>query len=412
MRGREDPLAGSGRPVPSAGPDGYRLPARGSALRKGRRTGPGDGRAGRLPGGLEGNGPRMGTPGATARVDERSGDRWRSGLTARNAALVVAILGIQLGFIASYLGAFHNPSPHRVPLAVVAPAGTPQEQARQAVDRLNAIPGAPLSAHLVRDEEAARDELARRRIYGAFLPTVQGPDRLFVDSAASASVSQVLIEVFGKVERAERHQLTVVDVIPAGAGDARGLSAFYLAVGWMLGGYLVATGLSISRSARPPHPPAAVVRLGAVALYAVASGILGAVVTISILGVFSGHLLALAALGALLVFATGAFAMALQAWAGVVGVGLTVVLLVVLGNPSAGGAYAWPLLPPFWRAIGPWLPPGAGTTLVRGVIYFHGRGMAGPALVLAGYAVAGTLATLAAAAMADRRQRNHPSTIQ
>ena len=51
-------------------------------------------------------------------------------------------------------------------------------------------------------------------------------------------------------ESVEGHQLRVVDVIPAGTGDARGLSAFYLTVGWMLGGYLVATGLSISRSAR------------------------------------------------------------------------------------------------------------------------------------------------------------------
>lgn len=354
----------------------------------------------------------MGTPGAPSQVDERSGARWRSGLTARNTLLVVAILGIQLGFIASYLGAFHNPKPHRVPLAVVAPAGTPPAQAGQAVDRLNSIPGAPLAAHLVPDEAAARDELADRKIYGAYLPSAQGPDRLFVDSAASASVSQALSEVFSQVERAAGHQLTVVDVIPAGPGDARGLSAFYLTVGWMLGGYLVATGMSISRSARPAHPPAAIVRLGAVALYAIVSGVLGAVVTISILGVFSGHLLPLAALGALLVFATGAFAMALQAWAGVIGVGLTVVVLVVLGNPSAGGAYAWPLLPPFWRAIGPWLPPGAGTTLVRGIIYFHGEGLVGPAVLLGGYAVAGMVATLAAAALADRRRRNDPSTIQ
>jgi hypothetical protein len=354
----------------------------------------------------------MGTPGAPARVDERSGARWRSGLNTRNTLLVVAILGIQLGFIASYLGAFHNPKPHRVPLAVVAPAGTPPQVAQQAVDKLNATPGQPLDAHLVPDEEQARDELARRKVYGAFLASAQDRDRLFVDSAASASVSQALSDVFSQIERTDHHQLTVVDIIPAGTGDARGLSAFYLAVGWMLGGYLVATGLSISRSARPAHPPAAVVRLAAVALYAVVSGILGALVTVRILGAFSGHLVALSALGALLVFASGAFAMALQAWTGVIGVGLTVVILVVLGNPSAGGAYAWPLLPPFWRAIGPWLPPGAGTTAARGIIYFQNQGVAEPALVLAGYAVAGTLATFAAAALADRRRRKEPSTTQ
>src|SRR5690349_367016 len=97
-----------------------------------------------LPTELAGNRPRMRTPGAPAQVDERSGARWRSGLNARNTLLVVAILGIQIGFIASYLGAFHNPKPHRVPLAVVAPAGTPAPVARQTVDKLNATPGQSL----------------------------------------------------------------------------------------------------------------------------------------------------------------------------------------------------------------------------------------------------------------------------
>ena len=61
----------------------------------------------------------------------------------------------------------------------------------------------------------------------------------------------------------------------------------------------------------------------------------------------------------------------------------------MLGNPSAGGAYPGPLLPPFWRAIGPWLPPGAGTSAVRGLVYFDGAGTTSPLLVLAAYAVVG-----------------------
>jgi hypothetical protein len=252
-------------------------------------------------------------------------------------------------------------------------------------------------------------------VYGAYLPAVGGPDRLFVDSAASASVSQALTQVFDQIDAAEHRALKVEDIIPAGKGDARGLSAFYLSVGWMLGGYLVATGLSVSRSHRPPHPPAAALRLTALAAYSVVSGIAGALITVMILGALHGHLVGLCLLGALLVFASGAFAMGLQAWTGMVGVGLTVLILVVIGNPSAGGAYAAPLLPPFWRAVGPWLPPGAGTTAVRGIVYFHGAGNTLPVLVLAAYAVGGSVATLAAGILADRRQRRpaaagNPST--
>jgi hypothetical protein len=114
-----------------------------------------------------------------------------------------------------------------------------------------------------------------------------------------------------------------------------------------------------------------------------------------VLGVFDGHLLALPALGALLVFAVGAFTMALQVWTGLVGIGLAILLFVVLGNPSAGGAYPAPLLPPFWAGIGPSLPPGAGTSAVRGIVYFGGAGVVQAVLVLGGYAVVGLLATLA-----------------
>jgi hypothetical protein len=45
---------------------------------------------------------------------------------------------------------------------------------------------------------------------------------------------------------------------------------------------------------------------------------------------------------------------------GIVGIGVAIVLFVVLGNPSAGGAYQLPLLPGFWRTIGDTLPNGAG----------------------------------------------------
>jgi hypothetical protein len=70
---------------------------------------------------------------------------------------------------------------------------------------------------------------------------------------------------------------------------------------------------------------------------------------------------------------------------------------VVLGNPSAGGAYPYPLLPPFWRAIGPWLPPGAGTSALRGIVYFGDAGVVGPVVVLASYALLGAVVTLVAA---------------
>lgn len=81
--------------------------------------------------------------------------------------------------------------------------------------------------------------------------------------------------------------------------------------------------------------------------------------------------------------------MAFQVLVGVLGVGVTVVLFVVLGNPSAGGAYPPALLPPFWRAISGAIPNGAGVQAVRKIVYFGGYAVGGNLLIIAIYAVTG-----------------------
>ena len=66
---------------------------------------------------------------------------------------------------------------------------------------------------------------------------------------------------------------------------------------------------------------------------------------------------------------------ALQTLFGVIGIRLTLLIFVILGNPSAGGAYQPALLPPFWQALSGALPNGAATDALRRIVYFgsHGR---------------------------------------
>ena len=317
------------------------------------------------------------------------------GVTRRAAVLVVGVLLLQLGFVLSYVGAFHAPTPRGVPLAVVAPAGAPAGTAESLADQLAGLPGDPLQVQVADTEDDARRLLADREVDGALLLGTGTQDTLLVAGAEGGAVSSALTEVLTQVEAGQQRTLTTDDVVPAADGDARGLSAFYLAVGWVVGGYLVASIIGVSAGSRPLTRARGAVRLGSLAVYAVVSGIGGALITGPVLGVFDGHLLALSAFGALVVFAVGAFTMALQVWTGLVGIGLAILLFVVLGNPSAGGAYPAPLLPPFWAAIGPWLPPGAGTDAVRGIVYFGGAGVGSACLVLGAYAVVGLLATLA-----------------
>ncbi|HEV7212670.1 MAG TPA: DUF3533 domain-containing protein [Blastococcus sp.] len=319
------------------------------------------------------------------------------GVTRRAAALVIGVLLLQFGFVLSYVGAFHAPAPRDVPLAVVAPAGAPAGTAASVAHRLGALDRHPLDVRVAGTEAAGRRLLADREVDGVLLLGADGADQLLVAGAEGGAVSSALTQVLTQVDTAQHRSLATTDVQPAAAGDARGLSAFYLAVGWVVGGYLVAAIIGVSAGSRPRTRLRGAVRLGALAVYGVVSGLGGALITGPVLGVFSGHLVALAAFGALLVFAVGALTMALQVWTGLVGIGLAILLFVVLGNPSAGGAYPAPLLPPFWAAIGGWLPPGAGTDAVRGIVYFGGAGAGRACLVLAVYAVLGLLATLAGA---------------
>ncbi|MGK5733847.1 DUF3533 domain-containing protein, partial [Streptomyces sp. URMC 124] len=274
----------------------------------------------------------------------------RSAVTGRAAVLVIGALVLQLAFIASYVGAFHDPRPREVALGLVAP----RPIGAQLEERLDRLPGRPLDVRTVDGgEPAATVGIRNRDLDAALVVDPRGTtDTLLVAGGAGASLAQATEAVLARAEAVEGRTVRVRDVAPAAAGDARGLTAFYLVVGWCVGGYLCAAILAISAGARPANPHRAVIRLGALALYAVAAGLLGTLIAGPVLDALPGSILGLWGLGALVVLAVGATTLALQGLAGIVGIGLAIAIVVVLGNPSAGGAYPYPLLPPFWNAIG------------------------------------------------------------
>ena len=112
-------------------------------------------------------------------------------------------------------------------------------------------------------------------------------------------------------------------------------------------------------------------------------------------GAFSGHVVALCAIGALTIFASGAATAGIQAAAGPAGTGLVILVFVILGNSASGGPFARPLLPGLWRTIGGVLPPGASVDLARSALFFDGARIAGPILVLVVWAALGTALALA-----------------
>ena len=77
----------------------------------------------------------------------------------------------------------------------------------------------------------------------------------------------------------------------------------------------------------------------------------------------------------------------------------------MLGNPFSGATSAPEMLPRPWGQIGQWLPPGAGSTLLRSVAYFGGTRSAGLWATLAIWAAAG----LAMVALTAGQRHNRPS---
>ncbi|MFC4603803.1 hypothetical protein [Rhodococcus kronopolitis] len=319
-------------------------------------------------------------------------------------ALVAGILLLQLGFITSYVAAFHQPTPHDIPIAVVAEAGLPAGIDQQVADRLNAIDSRPVEARVAANTFEARNLIDSREIMGAYVVSASGTDTLITASAAGSSAATALEAIFTEADAAEHRTFVVRDEVPVGVHDNRGLSGFYLAIGWVVGGYLLAAAIGLLIGA-PRTRREAWTHTAVMAGYALVSGFLGALVTTNLLGTFTGHLLPLSLLGAGVVFATGMFTMGLRAVVGILAVPLAILIFVVLGNPSAGGAFGSNVLPGFYAAIGRWITPGAGTEGVRSIVYFGGTGIGQPSLTLVGYAVAGTAALIGMTTWRVRRSR-------
>lgn len=337
----------------------------------------------------------------TAASDPPWLDELRDAVSLRTFGLVLGVLALQIGFVLSYVGALHAPTPHRIPIGVVAPTAA---AADQLAAQLNALPGDPLRAQPIDDEASARERIGRGELSAALVVPADGSaDTLIVASGAGSSVATAVEAIIRGVAAAQRRPVQVEDMVPLQPGDARGLSGFYLVIGWIVGGYLVAALLGIAKGSRPATMRRAVIRLAALALYAVASGLAGVIVVGPVLGALTGHFLALWGLGTLLVLAAATVTMAFEVLFGIIGIGITVLVFVVLGNPSAGGAYQPQLLPPFWRGIGLLLPNGAGTDAVRRIVYLGSHGVWRDVLVIGLYAVLGAAVSVLAAALLNRR---------
>ncbi|MET7833546.1 hypothetical protein ABZS44_12025 [Micromonospora sediminicola] len=317
----------------------------------------------------------------------------------RTAALVLGTLALASAFIAAYVGALHKPDPKDVPVAVV----TTDQQAQAVMSAVRARTDVvkPVGYD---SRERADDGLNDRSVYAVLGSAPGGGLTLATASAGAPAATELVTEVFTEAARQAGVPLAVTDEVPVSGGDPRGLVPFYLAVGVVLGGYLASTALGISLGTSPGSLRRAGLRIATLAVHSVLLGIIGAVLVGPVLDVFPHDVGTIAVVGALAAFAAGMVAAAVQAWLGLLGTGIVILLLVVLGNPGSGGIYAPEFLPPFLRGMHRWNVPGLATDLLKSAIYFDWRGGGWALVGLLVWVVVGLVGLLTATMFRARRR--------
>ncbi|MCC9307141.1 hypothetical protein LN042_08510 [Kitasatospora sp. RB6PN24] len=298
-----------------------------------------------------------------------------------------------LGMALAYQGAFHQPTPHHLQVAVIGDG----PQARALAAGIQQRAGGALDVSTVPDRAAGAHQVEQRRLVGAFVPDARNPE-LLVATANSDSSKTAVQEVFTQVADAQGVPMRTTDLVPTASGDPTGQGIFFLLVALSVGAYgsvavIGAAGAALSMRGR------ALVGL-AVSLAVSVIGIVVAGPVYHVVDHRQAEVWALAWLYAagIVMIGTGLHSF-LRRWTT-----LTLMLLFVMLNFTSSGGVFQPALQP---GLFGWLHrfyDGAGFVEgTRSILYFGGGvGLGGRVLSLALWLAAG-LALVAAGGWYERR---------
>jgi len=315
----------------------------------------------------------------------------------RLVMLTVGVSVFSCLFVLSYGYASHSPSPHRIRIDVVAPAGTAHRVGTE-LERLS--PGG-FEARQRPDEKGARRDIADTSAYGAVVLPASGPARVLTAGAAGPSVQQLVSRDLGQVARTAGRTVREVDLAPLPSGDRAGQSSYVYQFGLLIPSVIGSIGLYLfGRRLRLWF------RVTAAVGFAVLASGLGVLVLDGVLGSLTGSPWTLWAAGASAATVFMLTMAAVHALLGMPGTAVGAGTLLVVGNAANGSSVPVPLLPEVYRQIAPWLPNGAAIRAFRNDVYFSGHGMGQPFLALALW-TAGALTVLLLADLLHLRRRRH-----
>ena len=239
--------------------------------------------------------------------------------------LIVAIgvvLFVQALFVFSYIGALHDPKPHKVAFGVVGTSPLPIAVGKQF----------SLKTTQYASEADALNAIDQRKIDGALVAEPAGAKLIVVPAAGNAGAS-ALGAVFTAAAAALNQKIAIVQAHPLPSGDASGAVSFFVVMALIIGGYLSST-IAMAFGGRSTRRR----RLAALAIAAVIGALFTDTLAGPVLGAIpSSKFLVLWALFTLVMMAVAFATAALQAVLGAGGTLVVVIVFVIFGAPSSGG---------------------------------------------------------------------------
>ncbi|WP_040634972.1 membrane protein [Mobilicoccus pelagius] len=275
----------------------------------------------------------------------------------------------------AYLGGFHKPEPHGVPVAVVGSAATAGPVAAQ----IRSATGDMLDVVTVPSVDAAKEQLTTLHISGAYVPSKTHPT-LLAATAEAPSNAQLVKDVFTEVAAKQDKPLTVTDVVPLTTQDPLGQNAFFYLVTLSVASYATAIAIGAAGSTRRFRE-----RLGLLvgAAFVISTAELAfATVLFDMFGGHGGPVWAVSFLYSLIVLGIG---VGLHTVVGRFSTLLFSAMFVALNFTSSGGVLAAEMQPGFFGWLNAFWIGGGFLDVMRHLVYFPHASVTHGVWVLTGW---------------------------
>lgn len=304
----------------------------------------------------------------------------------RAAGIVIALTAaIAIVAIAFALPASRS-KPHDVPVGVAGP----QAATSQIAERLEQQAPGAFSVTYYPGENALREAILHRNVYGGIAFGPQGPT-LLTATGGSPAVAQLLTQIGNGVAAHSGVPLHTEDLAPHTTQDSRGTGLAASALPITLAGILPAAALVLALRRE------VWTRLTAAIAFSALAGITVAALLRYVFGSIDSNLWGVAAGLTLGIAAAGLLMLGLGSLFGKVGLAVGAALALLLGNPLSGLTAAPEMLPAGWGQLGQLLPQGATATLLRSTAYFNGAGADTAIIVLSCWVIVGLALVIMAA---------------